>query len=358
MFSKHDIVVCLMKIHKSHLSFVLAVFIVVLGYGFFVGQAYAELKPGTPDVTVVTLDNPIGTTNIPFILGKALKPILGIMGSAALLMFVVGGFLWLTAAGNAERVKKGTQAMIWATVGVFIIFSSYAILDLVFEGLGVDDSKSPSPIITTADEIKTGAKSLEETYKCICKVGGIQADIKDEAACKKAEADAKDPKKLSNCAWQKLENTIETIGPKGSSLPSCLSVAPFKSAGFTCTESTFCDKDAGKAAVNTLANAKPAIVMPLKAEFKEYYISNTCPGSTRCCIPQKSVCGDTYGSQGLSCATSKSKCQSKGGDLGPDIVQEAWDAKKAPGAKLKPNENSGYYITGVCPGSAVCCVKK
>jgi hypothetical protein len=43
-------------------------------------------------------------------------------------MFVWGGFSWLTSGGNAEKIKKGSQTMIWAAIGVMLVLSSYIIL--------------------------------------------------------------------------------------------------------------------------------------------------------------------------------------------------------------------------------------
>jgi len=86
----------------------------------------------------VPLQNPLGAqTDIRSIIGNVLQAAIGIMGSLALLVFVVGGFLWLTAAGREEQIKKGTQTMVWAAIGIVVIFSSYAIISLVLQGLGV-----------------------------------------------------------------------------------------------------------------------------------------------------------------------------------------------------------------------------
>ncbi len=81
----------------------------------------------------LALENPIGSgktgiTDVNVLLGTLIKAALGIVGSLTLLMLVWGGFQWLTSAGNAEKVKKGTQTMIWAIVGVALVFSSYIIL--------------------------------------------------------------------------------------------------------------------------------------------------------------------------------------------------------------------------------------
>ena len=43
----------------------------------------------------------------------------------------------MLAAGNNEKVQKGKDILIWATIGLIIIFSAYAIVKFVFVGLGV-----------------------------------------------------------------------------------------------------------------------------------------------------------------------------------------------------------------------------
>ncbi len=81
-----------------------------------------------PTRECVSLENPIEATDVPTLLGTIIKAALGVVGSLTLLMLVWGGFQWLTSAGNAERVKKGTQTMVWAVVGVVLVFTSYLIL--------------------------------------------------------------------------------------------------------------------------------------------------------------------------------------------------------------------------------------
>ena len=79
------------------------------------------------------LENPIGigqkgTTEASAIIGTIIKAALGIVGALTLLMLVWGGFQWLTSAGNAEKVKMGTQTMVWAIIGVLLVFASYLLL--------------------------------------------------------------------------------------------------------------------------------------------------------------------------------------------------------------------------------------
>jgi hypothetical protein len=81
------------------------------------------------------LCNPLGSKDIPTLIGGAIKTILGIVGSIALALFIYGGFVWMTAGGNPGRVKTGRDIFLWATLGLVIIFSAYAILTFVFNAL-------------------------------------------------------------------------------------------------------------------------------------------------------------------------------------------------------------------------------
>ncbi|MFA5360285.1 MAG: hypothetical protein WC349_05045 [Patescibacteria group bacterium] len=94
----------------------------------------ANTSPNTSDT--VTLTNPIGTTDLPTLLGKVINSIMGIIGSLALVMFIYGGAIWMLSAGNQEQVTKGKNILIWAAVGIVIIFSAYALVKLVFTSLG------------------------------------------------------------------------------------------------------------------------------------------------------------------------------------------------------------------------------
>ncbi len=83
----------------------------------------------------VSLVNPLGETDIKIILGNTVKVVVGIIGTIAFVVFVYGGFQWLTSAGNSEKIAKGMQAMLWAGIGIIVVFSSYAILTLILQTL-------------------------------------------------------------------------------------------------------------------------------------------------------------------------------------------------------------------------------
>lgn len=87
----------------------------------------------------VCLQNPLGPSsedaNINLFLGQIIYGILGVVGSLALVMFIYGGLVWMTAAGSPEKVTKGKNVLIWATIGLVVIFSAYAIVAFILKDI-------------------------------------------------------------------------------------------------------------------------------------------------------------------------------------------------------------------------------
>src|SRR3989344_1642585 len=91
----------------------------------------------TPSLVLAAdrLTNPLTVNSIPEFIGNIIKAALGLSGSIALLMFVWGGLQWLISGGNAERVKKGKDTIIWAVLGLVVIFTAYTLVSVVVKAL-------------------------------------------------------------------------------------------------------------------------------------------------------------------------------------------------------------------------------
>mgnify|MGYP001599879864 CR=1 FL=1 len=58
------------------------------------------------------------------ILVNIAKIILALSGSVALVMFIYGGFLWMTSGGEPKKVEDGKKIMVGTVIGLIIIFSA------------------------------------------------------------------------------------------------------------------------------------------------------------------------------------------------------------------------------------------
>ncbi|MDO8425854.1 MAG: pilin [bacterium] len=85
-----------------------------------------------------TLKNPLGdkVDSIPVLIGTIIRAGFGIIGSVALVMFLWGGFVWLTSQGESGKITKGRDTMVWAAIGIVAMFAAYALTDFVITKLG------------------------------------------------------------------------------------------------------------------------------------------------------------------------------------------------------------------------------
>lgn len=64
-----------------------------------------------------------------------INAVLGVIGLVAVIFVVYGGFLYLTSAGDAGKVKKGKDTLLYACIGLVIVGLSFAIVNFVIINL-------------------------------------------------------------------------------------------------------------------------------------------------------------------------------------------------------------------------------
>ncbi len=101
------------------------------------GVTCSGVGQNSPDGQICEFQNPLGDkVNDPNVfIGTVINKILGIVGSIALVMFVYGGFTWMLAGGNTEKVQKAKSVLVWSTLGLIAIFSAYTAVKFLFENV-------------------------------------------------------------------------------------------------------------------------------------------------------------------------------------------------------------------------------
>ncbi|MEK7681163.1 MAG: IPT/TIG domain-containing protein [Patescibacteria group bacterium] len=122
------------------------IFILVIGLaGAFLW--HANLASAQVDLGVEAAGDTIGlaSTDIRVIVAKIIKTALGLLGIVAIVLVLYGGYVWMTAGGDEEKISQAKKILVNSFIGLAIILSSYAITSFVLNRLisattGVENS--------------------------------------------------------------------------------------------------------------------------------------------------------------------------------------------------------------------------
>lgn len=98
---------------------------------FAVSPAFAQIKNQQQAQGYLNTAGQAGfgntTTATPgSLVGSIISGVLGFVGTIAFVMFMYGGFLWLTARGNSEQVAEAKKYIFNATLGAVVIIMAYS----------------------------------------------------------------------------------------------------------------------------------------------------------------------------------------------------------------------------------------
>jgi hypothetical protein len=88
---------------------------------FFLAVPTVHAAPyGFPD--------PLNDADVPTLINRIITQVLGIIGALFFLMFLWGGFQYMTAEGDAKKVANARRTLVNAVIGIVIIAAAYGIV--------------------------------------------------------------------------------------------------------------------------------------------------------------------------------------------------------------------------------------
>lgn len=72
-----------------------------------------------------------GTAGVNLVVGRIVRYLLMFIGSISLVLYIYAGILWMAAGGNSENVGKSKKILLWTTLGLVVMLSSYWIVSTV-----------------------------------------------------------------------------------------------------------------------------------------------------------------------------------------------------------------------------------
>ncbi len=83
-------------------------------------------------------------TNLSQMIGRVIGGLAALMGSLFLGLIIYGGFLYMTAQGNDEKIKRAKNVITGSIIGIIIIFSAYTLVGFVISNI-VSPAVSDAP---------------------------------------------------------------------------------------------------------------------------------------------------------------------------------------------------------------------
>ena len=77
----------------------------------------------------------LGSRDPRAIVASIISIILGLLGTIAVILILIGGFKWMTAAGNEDKVEESKKLLGAGVIGLVIILAAYGIANFVLKVL-------------------------------------------------------------------------------------------------------------------------------------------------------------------------------------------------------------------------------
>jgi len=77
----------------------------------------------------------LASKSVPEIIGSVIGVVLGLLGVVFMILLLYGGYSWMTAYGNEQKLTKAKDTIINAVIGLIIILAAYAISTFVINAL-------------------------------------------------------------------------------------------------------------------------------------------------------------------------------------------------------------------------------
>jgi hypothetical protein len=116
------------------------VFLMALAFAPVVQSQGLDCAPDDPyclDKVEADLGGRLGGGDIDFIQSVVgiINILLGLLGLVAVIIILMGGFRWMTAGGNDEKVTEARKLIFSGIIGLAIILSAWAIARFVIDSL-------------------------------------------------------------------------------------------------------------------------------------------------------------------------------------------------------------------------------
>lgn len=77
----------------------------------------------------------LGTKDVRTTVASIIRVAMGLLGIVAVVIILIGGFTWMTAGGNEDKVSEAKKWIFAGVIGLAIILSAYALATFIINSL-------------------------------------------------------------------------------------------------------------------------------------------------------------------------------------------------------------------------------
>ncbi len=114
------------------LKIIILSFVLALALSPIVIQAATFQFDGDGRV-IEAIGGQVTTTDPEKITTNTMNWALGLLGLVAVIIIIFGGFTWMTAAGNEEKISKAKKILTYSVIGLVIIIFSLTLVNTIFD---------------------------------------------------------------------------------------------------------------------------------------------------------------------------------------------------------------------------------
>jgi hypothetical protein len=92
-------------------------------------------KTGSGGAAAIKTATGLGEQDPRAIAASVINVLLGFLGIIAVVLIIAGGFMWMTAAGNDEKVGTARKIMTAGVIGLIIVLAAFGIAQFVVDAL-------------------------------------------------------------------------------------------------------------------------------------------------------------------------------------------------------------------------------
>ena len=123
----------MIKLHKIVSGIVMGLMALSIATPALAGTSTLQANDLLP--SQISDESGLGNSDIRVTIARIIKVAMGLLGIVAVVIVLIGGFTWMTAGGNEEKVGEAKKWIFAGIIGLAIILSAYAIANFVIDKL-------------------------------------------------------------------------------------------------------------------------------------------------------------------------------------------------------------------------------